>query len=147
MKLEEQMEYRKFNGTYVIRLDRGEEIISSLTEICKKEQICLGTVEALGASDHVVIGLYDVAARQYHKHSFDGPMEITSLLGSISTKDGEPYLHLHINLCREDMSVIGGHLNECRISATCEMIVRQLDGTVERKLDEAVTGLNLYQFL
>ena len=141
------MDYRKFSDTYVIRMDRGEEILSSLTELCRKEQIRLGSVSALGAADHVVIGLYDVGARQYHRHSFDEPMEITSLVGSISTKEGEPYLHLHINLCREDMSVIGGHLNECRISATCEMIVRQLDGIVERKLDEAVTGLNLYEFL
>ena len=62
-------------------------------------------------------------------------MEITSLLGSVSTKNGETYLHLHINLCWEDMSVIGGHLNECRISATCAMILRKIDGTVERRLD------------
>ena len=140
------MDYRQFNDTYVIRIDRGEEIISVLTDFCKKEKITLGSVEALGAADHVVIGLYDVAQHQYHKHTYDGPMEITSLMGSISTKDGEPYLHLHINLCREDMSVIGGHLNECRISATCEMFVRRIDGVVERKLDEAVTGLNLYAF-
>ena len=141
------MDYRKFNDTFVVRMDRGEEILSALTELCGKEQIRLGSVSALGAADHAVIGLYDVGARQYHRHTFDGPMEITSLLGSISVKDGEPYLHLHINLCREDMSVIGGHLNECRISATCEMIVQQIDGIVERKLDEAVTGLNLYEFL
>ena len=141
------MDYRKFNDTYVIRMDRGEEILSSLTELCRKEKISLGSVSALGAADHAVIGLYDVGARQYHRHTFDEPMEITSLVGSISTKEGEPYLHLHINLCWEDMSVIGGHLNECRISATCEMIVRQLDGVVERKLDEAETGLNLYEFL
>ena len=141
------MDYRKFNDTYVIRMDRGEEILSSLTELCRKEKICLGSVSALGAADYAVIGLYDVGARQYHRHTFDEPMEITSLVGSISTKEGEPYLHLHINLCRDNMSVIGGHLNECRISATCEMIVRQLDGVVERQLDEAVTGLNLYEFL
>ena len=141
------MEYRRFHDTYVIRMDRGEEIISTLTEFCRKESVKLGSVEALGASDHVVVGLYDVGTREYHKATFDEPMEITSLLGNISTKDGETYLHLHINLCREDMSVIGGHLNECRISATCEMFVRKISGTVERKHDTAVTGLNLYEFL
>ena len=73
-------------------------------------------------------------------------MEITSLVGNISTKDGDVYLHLHINLCRADMSVIGGHLNECRISATCEMFVRKLPGSVGRKLDTETTGLNLYEF-
>lgn len=141
------VEYRQFQDTYVIRMDRGEEVVASLTAFCEQEGIKLASVEALGAADHVVIGLYDVGTRQYHRHTFDGPMEITSLLGNVSAKDGKTYLHLHINLCREDMSVIGGHLNECRISATCEMFVRKLDGTVERKLDEAVTGLNLYEFL
>ena len=141
------MEYRRFQDTYVIRIDRGEEVVATLTAFCDQEGVQLASVEALGAADHVVIGLYDVGAKKYHRHSFDEPMEITSLLGSVSTKDGKPYLHLHINLCRADMSVIGGHLNECRISATCEMIVRKLSGTVERKLDEAVTGLNLYEFL
>lgn len=141
------MEYRKFDDTYVIRMDRGEEIVTSLTDFCRKEAVELGSVQALGAADRVVVGLYDVGTHEYHKRTFEEPMEITSLVGSISTKEGAPYLHLHINLCRADMSVIGGHLNECRISATCEMIVRQINGCVERKLDEDVTGLNLYEFL
>ncbi|MBR0382525.1 MAG: DNA-binding protein [Eubacterium sp.] len=141
------MDYRKFDDTYVIRMDRGEEIVAALTDFCLKEAVDLGSVQALGASDRAVVGLYDVGTREYHKRTFEEPMEITSLVGSISTKGGEPYLHLHINLCREDMSVVGGHLNECRISATCEMIVRKIKGRVERKLDEDVTGLNLYEFL
>ena len=141
------MEYRQFGDTYVLRLDRGEEILQSLTHFCKKENIRLGSVEGLGASDHAMIGLYNVEEKQYHKQVFDGAMEITSLLGNISEKDGEVYLHCHINLCRDDMSVIGGHLNECRISATCELFIRKLEGVVERRLDENVTGLNLYQFL
>ena len=141
------MDYRKFDDTYVIRMDRGEEIVAALTDFCLKEGVDLGSVQALGASDRAVVGLYDVGTREYHKRTFEEPMEITSLVGSISTKGGEPYLHLHINLCREDMSVVGGHLNECRISATCEMIIRKINGRVERKLDEDVTGLNLYEFL
>ena len=141
------MEYRQFGDIYVIRMDRGEELVAALTEFCRKEGIKLGSVEALGAADHAVLGLYDVGTREYHKKTFDEPMEITSLVGNISTKDGETYLHLHINLGRADMTVIGGHLNECRLSATCEMFVRRIDGIVERRLDEEVTGLNLYEFV
>ena len=44
------MEYRKFADTYVIRLDKGEEIISSLQAICEKENIRLGSVEGIGAA-------------------------------------------------------------------------------------------------
>lgn len=141
------MDYRKFKDTYVIRMDRGEEIVKTLTDFCKKEKITLGSVDALGAANHAVIGLYDVATREFHKKTFDEALEISSLHGNISTKDGEIYLHLHINLAREDLSVVGGHLAECRLSATCEMFVRKIDGAVERRHDEAVTGLNLYHFL
>ena len=140
------MEYRKFADTYIVRLDRGEEVGACLTALCQKEKIRLGSIEGLGAADHVVMGLYSVEERQYHKVERNEPMEITSLLGNVSEKDGEVYLHIHINVCDESMSVTGGHLNECRIAATCELFIRVLDGQVGRKLDEAVTGLNLYEF-
>ena len=117
------MEFRKFGDTYVVRLDRGEEIIASLTELCAKENIVLGSIEGLGAADHVVVGLYNVGKKEYHKTEFNGPMEITALTGNVSRKDGEVYLHIHINLCDEQMRLLGGHLNECRISATCELFV------------------------
>ncbi|MDY3052686.1 MAG: PPC domain-containing DNA-binding protein [Ndongobacter sp.] len=141
------MEYRHFGDTYVVRLDRGEEVIAALTELCQKEQIQLGTVTGLGASDHVVVGLYHVEERRYDKKLIEKPMEITSLVGNISTREGETYLHLHINLCDESLNAFGGHLNECRISATGELFVRKIDGRVERRVDEEETGLNLYRFL
>jgi len=141
------MEYRHFGDTCVVRLDKGEEILASLQALCEKEDIALASVEGIGAADHAVIGLYDVGQREYHKTELDGPMEITSLLGSVTRKDGKVYLHLHINLCNLKMEIIGGHLNECRIGATGEIIVRTIPGTVERRLDEKVTGLNLFKFM
>lgn len=140
------MEFRKFNDTYVVRLDRGEEIIASLTELCTKEKIVLGSIEGLGAADHVVVGLYNVGKKEYHKTEFNGPMEITALIGNVSRKDGEVYLHIHINLCDEQMRLLGGHLNECRISATCELFVRAIPGQVNRRFDADGVGLNLYEF-
>ena len=32
------MEYKKFNDTYVLRLNKGEEVIESLKELCSKEE-------------------------------------------------------------------------------------------------------------
>ena len=140
------MEFRKFGDTYVVRLDRGEEVIASLTELCTKENIVLGSIEGLGAADHVVVGLYNVGKKEYHKTEFNGPMEITALTGNASRKDGEVYLHIHINLCNEQMRLLGGHLNECRISATCELFVRSIPGQVNRRFDADGVGLNLYEF-
>ena len=33
------MEYKKIGETYYVRMDRGDEIISNLLEICLKESI------------------------------------------------------------------------------------------------------------
>jgi predicted DNA-binding protein with PD1-like motif len=138
------MKYKKFDNTYVVRIEKDEEVINKITDLCKKENIKLGSITGIGATDKLVIGLFDTNLKQYHKTTLTGPMEITSLMGNISTKDGETYLHLHINVCNSDMQVYGGHLNECYISATCELHIIKIDGEVDRYFDESI-GLNLYK--
>ena len=71
--------------------------------------------------------------------------EITSLVGNSTRKDGEVYLHVHINFGDENGMVRGGHLVRSVISATSEIIVRKIDGEVGRKLSEEI-GLNLLNF-
>ena len=139
------MEYIKQDDTYIVRLERGEEILRSLRSLCSKEDIKAGMINGIGASDHAVIGLFDVNEKVYHQHEFNEPMEITSITGNISAMDDEPYLHIHVNLGREDMSVIGGHLNECVISATCELFIYSINRKIGRTKDPE-TGLNLYEF-
>lgn len=139
------MEYQLFGDTYVLRLDRGEEVVSSLKEFCQREKIALASVDGLGATDHLEICLYDVEKKMFHRHTFDEAMEITSLHGNVSTMDGDTYLHLHINTADSELKVHGGHLSACRISATGELFIRKIDGHVERRKDD-VTGLNLYYF-
>ena len=139
------MEFRRFNDAYVVRMDRGEEVIETLTALCEQEGIRLASVEAIGAVDRAVVGLYDVGEKVYHKKEFTEPMELTSLLGTVTEKDGKPYLHLHATFCDANMQAHGGHVNALHISATCEMVLRLLPGQVGRQLDE-VTGLNLFDF-
>ena len=122
------MEYQRFEDTYVVRLNRGEEVTECLQALCKQEGIRLGEVSGLGAADAAVVGLYNVSERKYYKKELRGMMEITSLVGNITEKDGEVYLHIHINLCDENLAVHGGHMNSCRISATGELLVQRKPG-------------------
>lgn len=139
------MQYRVFGDTYVVRLQRGEEVLACLRELCEKESISLGTVSAIGAVNHVVVGVYRVDEQKYVANTFDGVMELTSLMGNITEKDGEPYLHLHATFGDLTGKVIGGHLNEAVVSATCELFIRKLDMVIERKADPK-TGINLMVF-
>ena len=140
------MDYRRFGETLVVRMDRGEEILEQLKALAEKEHIALASVEALGAVNDFTVGVYNTAEKKYYSNHFEGAYEIVSLTGTVSSMDGQVYLHLHMSAGDEKGAVYGGHLNRAVISATCEMVVRVIDGTVERYHDPEI-GLNLFKFL
>ena len=139
------MQYKQFGSTYMVRMDLGEEITGNLKKLCEDEQIRLGRVEAIGATDHAVIGVYDLAKKEYYPEQIDGFMEIASLNGNITAMDGKTYIHLHATLADQRHGIHGGHVIEMRVGATCEMFVTVLDGEVSRQRDEGL-GINLWTF-
>ena len=140
------MEYRRFWDTLVVRMDKGEEITEQLRAVAEKENIRLAGVEALGAVNDFTVGVYNTAEKKYYSNHFQGAYEIVSLTGTVTTMDGQFHHHLHMSAGDEKGAVFGGHLNRAVVSATCEMIIRVIDGTVERRPDPE-TGLNLFSFL
>ena len=140
------MEYQRFGSTLYVRVDRGEEIMDDLRRLALRENIRLAAVTGLGAVDQFTVGVYDVDKREYHALSYAGAYEITSLVGTINTMNGEYYAHLHMSAADEDGTAVGGHLNSARISGTGELVITVTDGTVDRFKDEKETGLNLFSF-
>ncbi|MCF8012010.1 MAG: DNA-binding protein [Clostridiales bacterium] len=139
------MNYKKFGSKYVVRIDRGEEVLESLTRIVEENNIKLGSVSGIGAADKVTLGLFSTNTKQYYSKELARDMEIANITGNISTKDGEPYLHLHITLADTEFNAYGGHLKSAVISATSELVIDEIDGEVDREFSEDI-GLNLYKF-
>lgn len=139
------MEYRQSGNIYMVRIDLGEEIIESLKKLCADEKIRLGRVEAIGAADHAVLGVYDPAKQEYYPENIDEFMEIASLNGNITTMEGKPYIHLHATLADRNHVTHGGHVLEMRVGATCEMFITVPDGEVNRMKNEEL-GINLWTF-
>lgn len=138
------MKYKRFGEDIVARLEVGEEVIASLSDIAEKEGLTFASVSGIGAADDIAVSVYDVGAKRYFDNEFREPMEITSLLGTVSEKDGAPYIHIHLTAGRADGTVIGGHLKRAVISATCELVLHTVYGRVPRFYDER-TGLNLME--
>ena len=44
-----QMRYQRFGTGIVLRVDRDEEILDCLTQLCRKEELRLASVTGLGA--------------------------------------------------------------------------------------------------
>lgn len=137
------MEYRKSEDMIALRVDRGEEIVSCIKYVCEKEHITFGSIAGIGAVDRVVVGLYHVAEKKYVSNTFEGEMEMTSLLGNATEKGGQTYLHFHAAFAKENGQVVGGHLNEAVVSGTAEIFIHTAPGTIGRKTDPA-TGLNVF---
>ncbi len=140
------MEYRRFQDTLIVRIDRDEEILAQLRAVAEQEGVRLASVEALGAVSDFTVCVYDVTEKKFYSNRFQGAYEIVSLTGTVSTKDGAFYSHIHMSAGDSNGAVFGGHLNSATVSATCEMVIRVLDGTVERRLDPEI-GLNLFHFV
>ena len=139
------MEYKRFGNTLLIRLDPGDELLAELKTVCEAEHATFGTVSGLGAVNHVVLGLFDPATKQYTANTFDKNFEIVSIAGNVTRMDGQLYLHLHMAVADAEARVVGGHVNEVAVSATAELVVNLLDGETDRAFSDAI-GLNLLKF-
>lgn len=139
------MEYKRFENTLVVRLDPKEEICEQLLSIANTERLGLAEVSGLGAVNEFTVGVFDTASKEYRSNVFQGPYEIVSLTGTLTRKENEPYLHLHFAAGDQKGHVVGGHLNRAVVSATAELIVRVIDGVVERAFHDEI-GLNLFAF-
>ncbi|MBR1405544.1 MAG: DNA-binding protein [Bacteroidales bacterium] len=138
-------QYESFGDRYVLSIDNHQEISAALADFCEETGIEAGAVYGIGAVSEATFRFLDPATKQYVDKTFAEQMEITNLTGNISTKDGKPYLHLHVTAGRRDYTCIGGHLLTAVINGACELVVEDFGGTLSRRFDPE-TGLNLYDF-
>lgn len=138
------MKYLKKDNKYIVRIDKGEEVVEQIKKVCNENNIKAGSITGLGATDKVKVGLFNTKTKEYISKELNGSFEITSLIGNISRMNNDVYLHLHINVSDVNLNVYGGHLNHCYISATCELIIEEIDVDMDREFNEEV-GLNLFK--
>lgn len=139
------MDYKRFGDKIMVRVDRGEEILESLTRVCEREEIRAGAIYGIGASDELEIGLYNPEEKKYYSKGLKGDFEIAPLSGNVSRKEGQIYLHCHINVCDKEFNSFGGHFSRGVVSGTFEATIFVMDGEFGREIDENI-GLNLIRF-
>ena len=89
------MKYKRFGEDIVARLEVGEEVIASLSDIAEREGVTFAEVSGIGAADEFDVSVYDVKAKVYFDNTFREPLELTSLSGTVTEMNGEPYIHIH----------------------------------------------------
>ena len=129
---------------FIGKLSYGSDLLEEITDICRKENIQLGRVEALGAVQRARLGFYNQQTHEYQFFVLDQPLEITKLVGNVSLKNGNPFVHAHITLADKAGNAYGGHLAPGTVVFAGEFMLETFDGPIlERDLDET-TGLYLW---
>jgi predicted DNA-binding protein with PD1-like motif len=127
------------------RLAKGDDLLAALEGLTQEHNITLGEVTAIGAVSQARIGYYNQDERKYYFLDLDRHLEILSLMGNISIKDGKPMIHAHITLGDSEGRAFGGHLAPGTLAFACEFaILEHLSNiTLVRQMDEP-TGLFLW---
>jgi predicted DNA-binding protein with PD1-like motif len=135
------------DGLFVLSIDNHECIVAALSAFCSEKNVTCGRIGGLGAVSEATFRFLDPGTHKYVDRTFARQMEITNLTGNISSKDGKPYLHIHLTCSTSEYECVGGHLLEARVNGACELFVEDWSGKakVGRRQDPE-TGLNLYDF-
>ena len=129
---------------YILRFDRGEEVISALKHFCQQEKIDAGFFHGLGACSYLKLAYYHLETKKYIEQEFAQDLEIANVTGDIALAGKDLVVHMHGTFSDESMSAIGGHVMAMRVAGTCEMMLTKFDKPMTRKLDPD-TGLKLLE--
>jgi predicted DNA-binding protein with PD1-like motif len=131
----------------VARLPHGGDLLEEIGKVADQHGMRAAELRAIGALTAARLAFYDQDAHQYGEFAVDDPVELVGLLGNVTLRDGQTFVHAHATLAGHDGACVGGHVNPgCRIFA-CELVLQELVGEpLEREYDE-VTGLTLWRDL
>jgi predicted DNA-binding protein with PD1-like motif len=133
---------------YLLRFDRGEEVMTSLLRWTKKKKLGGAFLTGLGAVENPHLGYFDAEKRGYIDKKFQGEFEIASLAGNLSWDAGEgdgevktkpepkPIAHMHVVIAGPNFLAFGGHLYSAVVSGTVEIAVTPIDTKLVRKYTE-----------
>ena len=131
------MEYRKFGETMYIRMDRDDEIIGCILDVCRKEHIQSAVFSGIGGCSEAQIQTYVPEAGTFETQTIRGMLELVSLNGNIVSDDSnELYHHTHALFSYKNVDqhcIVAGHMKSISVLYTAEIELRPVVGGVIRR--------------
>lgn len=134
----------KENNQYILRIDKGEELIEALEGFARAEEIKAAHFSAIGATENAELAHYDIHSREFSLKSFKEPLEILNITGNIAMKDEGIIVHAHGVLGNKEMQLFGGHINRLIVSTIAEVVLTKFEGEIKKVYSEEI-GLNVME--
>ncbi len=126
----------------IYSLKAGAKVPDDIVAIARREKIATARVEAIGGVDRLTLAYFNREAKKYEEHEYREFLEVAGLLGNITLKDGEQFLHAHGTFGRRDMSAVAGHVMAATVFPILEVVVTPTKNRALRKFDDEL-GLNV----
>jgi predicted DNA-binding protein with PD1-like motif len=119
---------------FVIKIAPGEPLQAHLLAFARQAEVSRAVVvSGLGSVQDVKFRGIKTGAKlpitepRVHVHEVQGPLELLGLTGNIFPDErGALDCHLHVMVARSSGEVLGGHLYDARVFATCELVLSEI---------------------
>ena len=135
-------EYRQ-GRRFLVRIQSGESLVARISDLVNAEKIhaavilsAIGSVKNVKLKDIKSGARLPITSARLITHEIEGPLELLGLTGNIVPGENDKLdCHLHIMASKASGDVVGGHMFDAEVFATCEIILVEivLDG-VERQI-------------
>ena len=137
------MKFRIDKSKAYMTLAKGDNINKTFESFAEVKGIGCAWMNGIGALENPEIGYYSLEDKAYHRKTFKGEYELTSLIGNITLKEGKPFSHAHITFSDTEFRVFGGHLFNADITAAGEFIMQFGSDEIDREMNTEI-GLPLW---
>ena len=147
------MKSQKFGDKIYLRLDKGDEVLKSVLQICREQKISSATFSGIGACDKVVIGTYLPEEHDFLRHTKEEMLEMISLMGNVTQDANHTKLNIHahgmfsyLNSETNTIQYFGGDLKSAQIMYTGEIVIEPvIGGEISKQFDPNV-GIDVWHF-
>ena len=126
----------------IYSLKARAKVPDDILAIARKEKIVTARVEAIGGVEELRLAYFNHEEKKYEEHDYREFLEVTSILGNVTQKDGKPFLHVHGTFGRRDQSTLAGHVVNAAVFPLLEVVVTPTKNRAVRKFDDEL-GLNV----
>ena len=144
------MDYKMLGGTCYVRMDRGDEIIATILEVCKREGIRSATFSGIGGCGDAVILVFNPQRGAFDVERVEGMLELVSIMGNvISGDDGTLMPHAHAVFAYregEQHCIAAGHLDSSTVRYTAEIELRPVAEGFIGAVHDPETGTEFWKF-
>jgi hypothetical protein len=147
---DEIMEYKKIGEAYYIRMDRDDEVIANILDVCRKESIPSAVFSGIGGCKSAELQVFIPETGSFENEKIEGMLELVSMNGNVvSDDDGQLCHHTHALFTYKrdgQHGIAGGHLKSTTVLYTAEIELRPtVGGAIGRKFDPE-TGTGFWKF-